>query len=1068
MPSTYYDRYARTKGWKALKFLAGRGVQSAELNEMQSVLFDELHQLGKTVWSDGQVIRGIELHVSGLLASLTEGQVYFAGVFHDFPGGTVAVTGTGLEVIGLRFTSSIVTESEDPTLHDPASGWENSGYAGAHRLVYSLAVTNNAADAVPLFALQDGLLSADYRPQPAASDLALTLSRRTFDESGDYLVRGLRCRVEAKDANQFWVIVSDGKAYVRGSEFAFPAAVRLALDRPLGTGAIQSEPHTYLTGTNLYALSTPPVKAITSVSATVEKSVSITKGSANAADLMPYTPISSIESVTQGATTYVVGVDYQVNGNYISWALGGAEPVTGTTYSVTLRYIKPMVAITDYLLAGGDIDFSPAGDNPVHNTAFYVTYENYLPRHDLLVMTPRGELAIVQGTPSLFAAPPPAPADTLPIATFSMAANTAVESVSVLHSDRYRLTMSELQKLRSRVDDLEYNMAVTDLEQAAINVQLSTSKKAIFTDSFRDRSKMDTGHLQLSCAIGVAGDLLDTLYPNFVAAFHNLGTGLDRFETRDYTLTSFALQSYATHTICANPYSAFNSGGVLALDPPADIWVENVTVHTSTDQETITGVGTEVVWGWWEQWTDRSLVSETAIQATSLVKTVTVAGSGYLPYSDDLRVTLDGVLVPLFPGDGTLAGSIPESVRADSAGAFLATFDVPAGTFSGSHDIQIFNTLNSGSTEYLIDGRLNTWLEATTRVRHGRRRIQSSDPVAQTFEPPYDLFVGAVDLYFGAKSVANVPVVVSIRNVVNGYPGPDILAEKSLTPAEVSVSANGSVATQVVFPTPAYLRSTDEYCIVCGSNSNEYYLHYARLGGTDLLTGATVLANPAAGVMFSSANASTWTAHQSEDLKFRLYRAELGYTERVISFGTHTVDGSIITLMASAISPTGTSVAWEVQANGAGAWQSIPANTLVDMGVMLTSLSVRARLNGTPTLSPALFGAVGLVVAKWDASGAYVSRETTLSAYTSLRVYLDVSLPSGTSVTPYYSIDGGTNWVGCGAVVSETTVNPEFVERYYLVSGLSNPTQLRVKLALASSGDRLRVPRVRRLRAIAT
>jgi len=1066
MPSTYYDRYARTKGWKALKFLAGRGVQSAELNEMQSVLFDELHQLGKTVWSDGQVIRGIELHVSGLLASLTEGQVYFAGVFHDFPGGTVAVTGTGLEVIGLRFTSSIVTESEDPTLHDPASGWENSGYAGAHRLVYSLAVTNNAADAVPLFALQDGLLSADYRPQPAASDLALTLSRRTFDESGDYLVRGLRCRVEAKDSDQFWVIVSDGKAYVRGSEFAFPAAVRLALDRPLGTDVVTDEPHTYLTGTDLYTLATPPVKAISSVSATVEKTVTITKGTANGADLMPYTPISSIESVSQGATTYVVGVDYQVSGNSVSWALGGAEPVTGTSYTVVLRYIKPMVATTDYLLAGGDLDFSPAGDNPVHNTAFYVTYENYLPRHDLLVMTPRGELSIVQGTPGLFAAPPPAPADTLPIATLAMSANAAVDAVSILHSDRYRLTMSELQKLRNRVDDLEYNMAVTDLEQAAINVQLSTSKKAIFTDSFRDRSKMDVGHLQLSCAVGMAGDHLDTLYPNFSVAFHDLGDQ-DHFVLRACSDVAFSAQNFATHQICANPYSAYNSSGILALTPPADIWVEEVTVQTSQDQEVITGVGSEVVWGWWEQWTDRSLVSETAIQATSLVKTVTVAGSGYLPYSDDLRVTLDGVLVPLFPGDGTLAGSIPESVRADSAGAFLATFDVPAGTFSGSHDVQIFNTLNTGSTEYLIDGRLNTWLEATTRVRHGRR-LQSADPVGQSFEPPSDLFLSAVDLYFGAKSTTNVPVVVSVRNMVNGYPGPAILAEKSLIPADVSVSSTGSAATHVVFPTPAYLRLGEEYCIVCGSNSDEYYLHYARLGGADLLTGATVLANPAAGVMFSSANASTWTAHQSEDLKFRLYRAEFGYTERVISFGTHTVDGSVITLMASAISPTGTSVAWEVQANGAGAWQSIPANTLVDMGVMLTSLSVRARLNGTPTLSPALFGAVGLVVAKWDASGAYVSRETILTAYTSLRVYLDVALPSGTAVTPYYSIDGGVNWIGCGAVVSETTVNPEFVERYYLVSGLASPTQLRVKLDLAASGGRLRVPRVRRLRAIAT
>ena len=47
----------------------------------------------------------------------------------------------------------------------------------------------------------------------------------------------------------------------------------------------------------------------------------------------------------------------------------------------------------------------------------------------------------------------------------------------------------------------------------------------------------------------------------------------------------------------------------------------------------------------------------------------------------------------------------------------------------------------------------------------------------------------------------------------------------------------------------------------------------ARLGETDLITGNRIVSQPAAGVMFASANDKTWTAIQEEDIKFKMYFA---------------------------------------------------------------------------------------------------------------------------------------------------------------------------------------------------
>ena len=147
------------------------------------------------------------------------------------------------------------------------------------------------------------------------------------------------------------------------------------------------------------------------------------------------------------------------------------------------------------------------------------------------------------------------------------------------------------------------------------------------------------------------------------------------------------------------------------------------------------------------------------------------------------------------------------------------------------------------------------------------------DPLAQSFmvESTGGMFVSSVDVFFETKD-ATLPVSVEIRNMVNGYPGqlvmPFSIATK--TPSQVNTSTDGSVATTFTFESPVYLKENAEMCFVVYSNSNEYNVFISRMGETDLATGQTIAGQPYAGSLFMSQNASTWTAEQTDDLKFNL------------------------------------------------------------------------------------------------------------------------------------------------------------------------------------------------------
>lgn len=166
------------------------------------------------------------------------------------------------------------------------------------------------------------------------------------------------------------------------------------------------------------------------------------------------------------------------------------------------------------------------------------------------------------------------------------------------------------------------------------------------------------------------------------------------------------------------------------------------------------------------------------------------------------------------------------------------------------------------------------------------------DPLAQTFlvQSPGGAFISSIDIFFASKD-PNIPVTLEIREVVNGYPGKRVLpfSRVTLKPAQVSLSENTvlfegtsvrsyDTPTNFSFPSPIYVQENAEYCFILSSDSSNYRVWISQVGDTIPGSSRTISEQPYAGVMFKSQNASTWTADQSQDIKFTIYRCQFDTT----------------------------------------------------------------------------------------------------------------------------------------------------------------------------------------------
>ena len=170
------------------------------------------------------------------------------------------------------------------------------------------------------------------------------------------------------------------------------------------------------------------------------------------------------------------------------------------------------------------------------------------------------------------------------------------------------------------------------------------------------------------------------------------------------------------------------------------------------------------------------------------------------------------------------------------------------------------------------------------------------DPLAQSFrvDETNGVFITRCDVFFRAKDDTDVPVFLQIRTMSGGFPTQNVLpgSEITLSPDQVQLSTDGSVATSFIFDYPIYLNGETEYAICVASLSAKYSVYISRVGENDLISQEYVANQPYLGSLFKSQNASTWEPSQWEDLKFALYRAEFAETGSVELYNPRLTQGN--------------------------------------------------------------------------------------------------------------------------------------------------------------------------------
>jgi len=1095
----YYDDYDPSKGYTTILAVPGSAEQAREFTQIQTTLYDHIGRLGDTILKNGSVVDGCVLTVSGNDAVISSGRIYMDGLVRLVDGVTLTIDGVGSEVIGVKLITTIVTEIEDPTLRDPAMGYENFGQTGAHRSKEIVQFARNNPEFTTIFRLEGGvLLKSDISPE--IDVITDVLARRTYDENGNYKINGLdlRDRNEVRDG-KLLISLTEGKAYIQGFEMIKPAASTVSINYSQTTRQVLNEPKGYITGIDRYLLNNQPVKEITQVKATVQKVDILTRGNVSGGiDYLSKTPVVNIVSVVAGGTTYVNGVDYQLTNDGVDWSLPGIDPSIGTTYTVTYKYNKIMVLGTDIELELFEYNHYLHfldGDRPVTGTTVDASYNFYLARKDLVTLDKDGVANVLEGKPEIVRlSETPLNQDTtkLIIGTVLVYPNSGKMDISNFNT--VRLSQSDLFRLSKRVDDIEYNQAMTDLDKEAADGEAATDLKGIFTDGFIGVTKSDLTHPEYDATIDLDNEELtlpftigiSEMTPN-TQTYETQVSSIGRIMMAPFTHLKALSQTFSTESFLVNPYAVYNPMSLISVIPAVDNWIDSTKILLNK-----TETKTTTLRRWWyhrgESWAEEERLKWIALglvdggaslgwgSSTSVVSTsssitldeaimymrqkvVKVTGQNFTPSVDNIVCRFNDTVVPLTPLAPTVAGTQAGTVRAGTQGTFTAQFTVPANTPCGSVEVKLSSATGHGTAIYRAQGRkqiiTNTVL-TTTIV------MVPIDPLAQSFSFESDTIITRIGLYFATKDPSKA-IVVQIRNMVNGYPGTTCYAETTVPSSAITVSDKGQTATLVDLNQPVYCRSNEQYCICVLSDSNVYSVFTATLGARDLITNNYVTSQPySTGVLFSSSNALTWTAHQTQDLKFDVYKANFTSNGQVVFNDVTGLALNRLLLAAQVLDYRNAGIEWYYKVNSSS-W--LPIETYVDreLSSIANSISLKAVFNVADSTSPMLaVDAVNVVGFTDKTSCTYVSKNIVMDeSFTKIKVLLDLTLPSGTACHVYYmNTDVSEVWNEL-LTPSIIPVDEEF-SRYEWNKVDINAKEFRVKIVLTTTNPLAR-PRAKKL-----
>jgi hypothetical protein len=776
--------------------------------------------------------------------------------------------------------------------------------------------------------------------------------------------------------------------------------------------------------------------------------------------------------------------------------------------------------------------FTAGGVKPYNGTEFQLDYFFTLPNIYVMAVNEAGVVYLSQGKASVEPTLPNFGPNFLPFARFLVPPEALADALTTIHLDVVRLSMVELQRMLKDVKTLQYNQAIFQLHNELTSRDMATDKRAVWADSLNDYIPCDYASPNFGASLdteaGTAYLSIDTEDLTPV-----LGTTTaeyrDKSWTLPYTNREFIAQRLANLSIQVNAYDYVNLGAVVSLSPNEDrhIAEEYFVVDTLTDYrytavlpvknvakwDEVYAIGNDLSVNAWQvyyqtvdQATKTVATSTTRVDLLSSVKTaqlsylsharqltLTVVGENFLP-NEEVTVKFSGQQVVAAPTVGFVVGVEVGTVRANSTGQIGLTFQVPPNQLNDLHKVSLIGDggpLGSAGTyaevNYLSDARLRTTTTANNYLRTTRTELQETvtttvtsyyegyfepprpiDPVAQTFLPEDDAPLSAIQLWFRTKGVK--PVQVLVVDVENGVPTGRVLAQKTLPASAINVSTDASAATLFQFDQFFYVFKGREYAIVVKTDEAATQLWVNQFGAA-----SGQLKNPYTGVFLRSANARTWSAEQLLDMKFVIFAANFTATQAEVNLRIDFVEPrGMFMLTGTQIQPNEkTLVQWQYNV-GAG-WQNFSLNRQVRLTALTAGMDVRAVLNGTSQHSPIVNEDFRLRGGKYDLTGGYEGREFVVETddirYVDL--WIDERKPSGTTLTPQVSFDGGTTWLAMTNIPLDDRVvdagGEGTVERHYLYdTGSDASLRTRIKLRVnMTTADAAISPAIRRVRSIA-
>lgn len=568
--------------------------------------------------------------------------------------------------------------------------------------------------------------------------------------------------------------------------------------------------------------------------------------------------------------------------------------------------------------------------------------EFYLPRFSALYVTSEGNYGVAEGISSQNPEIPLVPENAMKLADYFIPPWTPnLKQVLRFPINNKRYTMRDIGKLETRIQNVEYYTALSQLEASSNNIQVidpvtgnDRFKNGIFADPMTDfrlfNPEDPESFASIDDANGRLRPLVDSVGINMTwsqggLVTNEMVTGAIQGEV------NFIVQPFATRQININPYAVFVWAGFINMSPSRDFWVDTVYTQPQIINQTENHRGASqpgVVYGEWTSLQggamafrynqQRQVTTTTFTEWSTSSTSESTLSTELIPYMRTIDITFStsGLrpftrVYPWFsnkdvsPYCKPANGAFGAALITDEAGALTGIFRVPntdvmrfstgVGSFvlvdNATNPDDTVNRTTFATVKFESGGQLVTKQKTTVQTRHlgvttrTELEYRKVDPIAQSFsvEERGGVHLKGVDIFFASKA-KSIPVTLEIRGMENGLPTHEVLARKTLNPSDVAVSINADIPTRFELGPFCYLAEGTEYALVLLANTQEYNVYIAQMGERVINSTATVAVQPHTGVFFTSSNGSTWSPQQTQDLKFNLLRANYDQSQQQIIF----------------------------------------------------------------------------------------------------------------------------------------------------------------------------------------